>query len=178
MCLRGKTRDDFWKMAAFFSRTSLRGSRYTDPANPKYLRHLPGQPGKYEVPANVDYNLWAGPAPLRRVPIRGMLIAEHAEVPAKLALQGFHAVCAYSAAPDIRRRLLEALDHRLAMVGLAVSTFIAALAILVMAQPAGAQTEPRFDALVFSKTTGFRHTEAINAGHAAIARAVAPACFS
>ena len=32
--LRGKTREDFWKMAAFFSRTSIRGSRYTDPANP------------------------------------------------------------------------------------------------------------------------------------------------
>ncbi|MFL6247299.1 MAG: DUF1553 domain-containing protein [Thermoanaerobaculia bacterium] len=32
--LRGKTRDDFWKMAAFFSRTAIRGSRYTDPANP------------------------------------------------------------------------------------------------------------------------------------------------
>lgn len=32
--LRGKTRDDFWKMAAFFSRTGIRGSRYTDPANP------------------------------------------------------------------------------------------------------------------------------------------------
>jgi hypothetical protein len=32
--LRGKTRDDFWKMAAFFSRTATRGSRYTDPANP------------------------------------------------------------------------------------------------------------------------------------------------
>ena len=32
--LRFKTRDDFWKMAAFFSRTTSRGSRYTDPANP------------------------------------------------------------------------------------------------------------------------------------------------
>ena len=32
--LRGKTREDFWKMAAFFSRTGFRGSRYTDPANP------------------------------------------------------------------------------------------------------------------------------------------------
>lgn len=32
--LRGKTREDFWKMAAFFSRTGIRGSRYTDPANP------------------------------------------------------------------------------------------------------------------------------------------------
>jgi hypothetical protein len=40
--LRGKKREDFWKMAAFFSRTTVRGSRYTDPANPnanviKYL---------------------------------------------------------------------------------------------------------------------------------------------
>ncbi|HEV7768220.1 MAG TPA: DUF1553 domain-containing protein [Thermoanaerobaculia bacterium] len=32
--LRGKSREDFWKMAAFFSRTRIRGSRYVDPANP------------------------------------------------------------------------------------------------------------------------------------------------
>src|SRR5688572_5993053 len=32
--LRGKKREDFWKMAAFFSRTTLRGSQYTDPQNP------------------------------------------------------------------------------------------------------------------------------------------------
>lgn len=32
--LRGKSRDDFWKMAAFFSRTTARGQRYTDPNNP------------------------------------------------------------------------------------------------------------------------------------------------
>jgi hypothetical protein len=32
--LREKKRDDFWKMAAFFSRTTIRGERYTDPANP------------------------------------------------------------------------------------------------------------------------------------------------
>ena len=32
--LRGKTREDFWKMAAFFSRTTSRGARYADPANP------------------------------------------------------------------------------------------------------------------------------------------------
>ena len=32
--LREKKREDFWKMAAFFSRTSVRGERYTDPANP------------------------------------------------------------------------------------------------------------------------------------------------
>ena len=36
--------------------------------------------------------------------------------------------------------------------------------------PASAQVEPRFDVLVFSKTTGFRHTEAIDAGRAAIAQ--------
>jgi hypothetical protein len=32
--LRGKTRYQFWQMASFFARTSARGSRYTDPANP------------------------------------------------------------------------------------------------------------------------------------------------
>lgn len=32
--LREKKRDDFWKMAAFFARTTARGSRYTDPTNP------------------------------------------------------------------------------------------------------------------------------------------------
>ena len=38
------------------------------------------------------------------------LIAEHPEVPAELALQGFHAVRAYSAVPDASRSLLEALE--------------------------------------------------------------------
>jgi len=38
------------------------------------------------------------------------LIADHPEVPAELALQGFHAVCAYSAEPEASRRLLEALE--------------------------------------------------------------------
>ena len=32
--LRGKTRTDFWKMAAFFAQTQSRGQKYTDPANP------------------------------------------------------------------------------------------------------------------------------------------------
>ncbi len=41
------------------------------------------------------------------------LIADHPEVPAELALQGFHAVCAYSAVPDASRRLLEALEFEL-----------------------------------------------------------------
>lgn len=32
--LRNKNRKDFWAMAAFFSRTTARGTRYTDPNNP------------------------------------------------------------------------------------------------------------------------------------------------
>ncbi len=38
------------------------------------------------------------------------LIADHPEVPAELALRGFHAVRAYSGAPDASRALLEALE--------------------------------------------------------------------
>jgi glyoxalase family protein len=38
------------------------------------------------------------------------LIADHPEVPAELALQGFHAVRAYSAGPETSSRLLEALE--------------------------------------------------------------------
>ena len=38
------------------------------------------------------------------------LIADHPEVPGELALQGFHAVRAYGAAPDASRGLLEALE--------------------------------------------------------------------
>ncbi len=38
------------------------------------------------------------------------LIADHPEVPAELALRGFHAVRAYSAAPDASQGLLEALE--------------------------------------------------------------------
>jgi len=38
------------------------------------------------------------------------LIADHLEVPAEVALRGFHAVCAYSAAPGASSRLLEALE--------------------------------------------------------------------
>ncbi|HYI11927.1 MAG TPA: DUF1553 domain-containing protein [Thermoanaerobaculia bacterium] len=32
--LRGRTRSDFWRMSAFFARTTTRGQRYTDPNNP------------------------------------------------------------------------------------------------------------------------------------------------
>jgi glyoxalase family protein len=38
------------------------------------------------------------------------LVADHPEVPAELALQGFHAVRAYGAAPEASRGLLEALE--------------------------------------------------------------------
>jgi glyoxalase family protein len=38
------------------------------------------------------------------------LSAEHPDVPAEMALQGFHAVCAYAAAPDASGKLLETLE--------------------------------------------------------------------
>jgi glyoxalase family protein len=38
------------------------------------------------------------------------LIADHPEVPAEMALRGFHAVCAYSSTPDASSELLEALE--------------------------------------------------------------------
>jgi glyoxalase family protein len=38
------------------------------------------------------------------------LIADHSEIPAEMALQGFHAVRAYSAAPEASSALLEALE--------------------------------------------------------------------
>jgi glyoxalase family protein len=38
------------------------------------------------------------------------LIADHPEVPAELALRGFHAVCAYATDPPASRALLESLD--------------------------------------------------------------------
>jgi cytochrome c len=51
----------------------------------------------------------------------------------------------------------------------AVVVALVAMLALIVVPAAGAQEEPRFDVLVFSKTTGFRHTEAIAAGHAKIA---------
>jgi glyoxalase family protein len=45
------------------------------------------------------------------------LSAEHPEVPAALALQGFHAVSAYAAAPEASRQLLEALEFEPAEEG-------------------------------------------------------------
>jgi glyoxalase family protein len=40
------------------------------------------------------------------------LIADHPEVPKEMALQGFHAVRAYTASPDASSRLLEALEFK------------------------------------------------------------------
>ncbi len=45
------------------------------------------------------------------------LIADHPEVPGELALQGFHAVRAYSGSPDASARLLEALEFEPAAGG-------------------------------------------------------------
>jgi glyoxalase family protein len=45
------------------------------------------------------------------------LTAEHPDVPAALALQGFHAVCAYATAPAASSRLLEALEFEPAAEG-------------------------------------------------------------
>jgi glyoxalase family protein len=45
------------------------------------------------------------------------LIADHPEVPAEMALQGFHAVRAYSAVPEASSRLLEALEFERAGEG-------------------------------------------------------------
>jgi glyoxalase family protein len=45
------------------------------------------------------------------------LIADHPDVPAELALQGFHAVCAYSGAPEASSALLEALEFEPAEPG-------------------------------------------------------------
>jgi len=45
------------------------------------------------------------------------LVADHAEVPAELALQGFHAVRAYSGAPEASAGLLEALEFERAGEG-------------------------------------------------------------
>jgi glyoxalase family protein len=66
--------------------------------------HREGESLRFSDPEGLDHELAAvsveDPA----------LIAEHPEVPAELALQGFHAVRAYSAAPEASSGLLEALE--------------------------------------------------------------------
>src|SRR5690606_21489114 len=62
------------------------------------------------------------------------------------------------------------------LLPVAVAALVTALIVLAVGglvppfhglQQATAQDGGRYHALIFSRTTGFRHTEAINAGHAA-----------
>jgi glyoxalase family protein len=63
-----------------------------------------GQSLRFSDPEGLDHELAVVEVPDEP------LSAEHPEVPAGLALQGFHAVCAYSAAPEQSGRLFEALE--------------------------------------------------------------------
>jgi glyoxalase family protein len=59
---------------------------------------------RFSDPEGLDHDLLVAEVP------DPPLIADHPEVPAELALQGFHAVRAYSAAPEASSELLEALE--------------------------------------------------------------------
>jgi glyoxalase family protein len=59
---------------------------------------------RFADPEGLDHELLVADVPDKP------LIADHPEVPRELALQGFHAVRAYSAAPDTSTALLEALE--------------------------------------------------------------------
>ena len=59
---------------------------------------------RFSDPEGLDHELLAIDVP------DAPLIAEHPEIPSELALQGFHAVRAYSDAPDASTGLLEALE--------------------------------------------------------------------
>jgi len=58
----------------------------------------------FSDPEGLDHELFVADVP------DAPLVADHPEVPKELALQGFHAVRAYAAAPDTSTRLLEALE--------------------------------------------------------------------
>jgi glyoxalase family protein len=58
----------------------------------------------FSDPEGLDHELFVADVP------DAPLAADHPEVPKELALQGFHAVRAYAAAPDASTRLLEALE--------------------------------------------------------------------
>ena len=66
-----------------------------------------GETLRFSDPEGLDHELTVANVP------DPPLIAEHPEVPAELALQGFHAVRAYSATPEASRKLLEALGFQL-----------------------------------------------------------------
>lgn len=63
-----------------------------------------GESLRFADPEGLDHELLAISVP------DAPLIADHPEIPAELALQGFHAVRAYSAAPEASTGLLEALE--------------------------------------------------------------------
>jgi glyoxalase family protein len=63
-----------------------------------------GESLHFSDPEGLDHELFVADVP------DAPLAADHPEVPKELALQGFHAVRAYAAAPDTSTRLLEALE--------------------------------------------------------------------
>jgi glyoxalase family protein len=63
-----------------------------------------GESLRFADPEGLDHELLVADVP------DAPLVAEHPEIPAELALQGFHAVRAYAAAPDASTGLLEALE--------------------------------------------------------------------
>lgn len=63
-----------------------------------------GESLHFSDPEGLDHELFVADVP------DAPLVADHPEVPKELALQGFHAVRAYAAAPDASTRLLEALE--------------------------------------------------------------------
>ena len=82
--LRFKTRMDFWKMAAFFSRTTARPERYTDPANPNInifqFRVAYNQQGVY-VANTVDGNKSPRTVPAGTSPFITPAFLTNGEVP-------------------------------------------------------------------------------------------------
>jgi len=66
---------------------------------------------QFSDPEGLDHELFVADVP------DAPLVADHPEVPKELALQGFHAVRAYAAAPDTSTRLLEALEFEPTEVG-------------------------------------------------------------
>jgi glyoxalase family protein len=63
-----------------------------------------GESLRFTDPEGLDHELLVADVP------DAPLVAEHPEIPAELALQGFHAVRAYAAAPETSTALLEALE--------------------------------------------------------------------
>jgi glyoxalase family protein len=73
--------------------------------------HRDGEGLHFSDPEGLDHELLAADVP------DAPLIADHPEIPRELALQGFHAVRAYAAAPEASAALLEALEFEQADTG-------------------------------------------------------------